>query len=508
MRVARIILWLMFALGLGLAVLYTEALLGVGTQAGAAYPPPGTPTATPRSSGTPAPSQLLLYLPYVARAPGPAAPVPQISIVSGASTYALVWQRSDAAQASSAPAAQVIVYTVYETHVDGDGSAEHVIASLVSRVAVESFSVPISPPATGVNSYRVEARNFVSAVTGNVVTLPAPPRFDDPVADGQGGRYTLRWSAVPGVSLYILEEATSAASIAVTQSWPLDKDTREREFGPQTLGTRWYRVTATTADATVRSAWKSVQTPRPGMWGVVTYGGVPKPGIFVDLMRCTVDNSNPLLCEDDVQIDTLKTLADGSYNFTKLPPTQDPSQPGKQYQLYVEYPNDEDDPSYLRDWFGEFRRWPQDAGPDGTTPPSNFDIMNVSLVSPAPSALQPLPVTFVWQRRNLLGDSYGLKFYGGDLSRPHYTRALGDVDFLGPLDSIDPLHMRVEYRWQVWISVENQGYGHSFYYRPITFTLRPPALSKDDSLDSLKSFISSDVRRSGARAPQLDPATP
>ena len=506
MRAAKIILWLVFALGLGMFVLNSEAMSGAATSAATAYPSPGTPTATPRSSQTPVPAQVHLYFPYVSFSPGPTPVAPQLSIVSG-DAYALVWQRTDSLPVNSNQPPAVIAYTVYERHTGSFGTSQRELGTVTSRLATESFSMPITPPATGVNAYWVVARNYVGAVPGNEVALPAPAIFDSQVVDGRGGRYTLHWSAVVGAGAYTLEQATSPASASVTRSWSLDKSTLQYEIEPQPFGTAWFRVTAKTADSSVRSAWISVQSPRPGLWGVVTYKGSPKSGVRINLMRCTVNNANPGYCEDDVQVDMLMTLADGSYNFTGVPPTQDPSDPGKQYQLYVDFTNDDDDPAYLLEWFSEYRRWPQDAGPNGTAEASSFDIANIPLVSPAPYAFQPLPVTFVWQRRGLLGDSYGVRFSDGDLTAPLYTRALGDVDSFGPLIDVRPLHLNTPspYSWQAWVNVEKQGHGRSYYKRPITFVTRPTALGKDASLDSLKSLLSPTTPPFSARPAHLEP---
>ncbi|MFN8470687.1 MAG: hypothetical protein U0822_00585 [Anaerolineae bacterium] len=506
MRAAKLILWLLFVSGLGVLLLNSTAFMGTAASSAAAYPPPGTPSATPRASGTPGAIRFLLYFPYVSRAPGPAPIAPQISIISG-DTYALAWNRVDGMLAGPAATPSVIAYTVYETRSGADGLQERELTTLVSRNGTDSFSVPISPPATGVNFYHVVARNYLAASASNQVTLPAPARIDDVVVDGHGGGYTLGWSAVQGADAYTLEEATSPSSAAVIRSVPVAKDTRQYDVQPHSLGTYWYRVTAKTTDAAVRSDWKSVRSPRPGLWGVVTYKGTPKQGVPVALMRCTVRASDPRYCDDDVQLDMLLTQADGSYNFTGVPATSDPSNPTKQYKLYVEFAND-DDPSYLLEWISDYRQWPQDAGADGTAQASSFDIMNISLVSPAPYALQPLPVTFVWQKRGLTSDSYGLRFSEGDLSAPLYLKSVGYTDSLGPFIDVRPLRLDTQYRWQVWVEVANQGHGRSFYYRPITFVPRPPTLSKDAALESLKSQVAPNAPPFSARAPHLESASP
>ena len=506
MRAVKMIAWLVFAFGLGVFVLSSEAVSSAVTSAATAYPPPGTPTATPRSGVTPSPGQVRLYFPYVSRSPGPVPAAPQVSIVSG-DAYTLVWQRTDGLQGSSTQPPAVMAYTVYERHADASGTTERQIATLPSRLANETFAVLISAPETGVNTYTVVARNTVAAQPSNEVTLPAPARFDSQVVDGHGGRFTLRWSPVVGAGAYALEQATSPSSAAVTRSWSLDKSTLQYEVEPQPLGAAWFRVTAKAADASVHSEWMSVQSPRPGLWGRVTYKGTPRSNVTVDLMRCTVNSSDPRYCVNDVQVDELTTLADGSYNFTGVPPTQDPSDPSKQYQLYIEFTND-DDPSYLLEWIGEFRRWPQDMGPNGTAEASSFDIANIPLVSPAPFALQPLPVTFVWQRRGLSGDSYGVRFTGPDLATPLYTRALGDVDSFGPLIDVRPLRMDTQYLWQAWVNVDKQGHGRSYYARPITFVPRPPSLGKDASLESLKSLLSPTTPPFSSRPAHIEPLIP
>ncbi|MFN8499401.1 MAG: hypothetical protein U0641_16245 [Anaerolineae bacterium] len=504
MRAAKLTIWLLFVLGLGVVIMNFEAVRGApATNAATAYPPPSTPRATPPPSETPGAMRVQLYFPYVSRAPGPPPLAPQARIMSG-DTYALAWDRLDGLLANPLAAPSVIAYTAYETYVGPDGPQERELATFLSRSPTESFSVPISPPTAGVNAYHVVARNYLAAVSGNEVKLPAPARFDSQVVDGHGGGYTLRWSAVSGADSYTFEEATSPSSSAVSLSVSLSSATRQYELKPHPLGTYWYRVTAKTADAAVRSEWKAVRTPRPGLWGVVTYKGTPKQGVAVDLMRCTVRASDPRYCDDDVQLDMLSTQVDGSYNFTGIPPTTDPTNPTKQYKLYVEFVND-DDPSYLLEWISEYRQWPQDAGADGTAQASSFDIMNISLVSPAPYALQPLPVTFVWQKRGLTSDSYGLRFSGGDLAAPLYLKSVGYTDSLGPFIDVRPLRLDTEYWWQVWVEVTNQGHGRSYYGRPITFVPRPPASDKDAALESLKSLVSPTLPPFSARSPHLEP---
>ncbi|MFN8481659.1 MAG: hypothetical protein U0768_01210 [Anaerolineae bacterium] len=503
MRAAKLTIWLLFVFGLGVGVVNFEALRGAPTTSAAAYPPPATPSATPPASGTPVVARVHLYFPSVSRAPGPAPVAPQVRIVSG-DGYALAWQRVDGMLANPLAAPSVIAYTVYESHVGSDGVQERELVTLLSRAPTESFSVPISPPTVGVNTYHVVARNYLAAASGNEVKLPAPARFDDQVVDGHGGGYTLRWSAVQGAEVYTFEEAVLPSASAVIQSAQVGKDTRQYELPPHPLGAYWYRVTAKTADVAVRSDWKAVRSPRPGLWGVVTYKGSPKSGVTVSLMRCTVRSSDSRYCDDDVQLDMLMTQADGSYNFTGVPPTSDPANPTRQYRLYIEFVND-DYPSYLLEWFSEYRQWPQDAGADGTAQASSFDIANISLVSPAPYALQPLPVTFVWQKRGLPSDSYGLRFDGGDLLAPLYLKSVGNTDMLGPFIKVDPLNFYTQYWWQAWVEIAGQGHGRSYYGRPITFVLRPPALGKADVGDSLKSHVASDLPPFSARPPHLEP---
>jgi len=119
---------------------------------------------------------------------------------------------------------------------------------------------------------------------------------------------------------------------------------------------------------------------------------------------------------------TTTTGADGHYCFTGVP-SLDASQ-----IYYVRYLNTTSSPNpgpdYLWDWRGN-KIVSYTAG--ATVPGGDFDVDDISLVSPADGASVTLPAQFCWTPRNVPSDNYVLGFYYAGTDETATTSYLGNI---------------------------------------------------------------------------------
>jgi hypothetical protein len=216
--------------------------------------------------------------------------------------------------------------------------------------------------------------------------------------------------------------------------------------------TRTAASTATPTSTRTPTATPST-TPPQCIEGRVTYDGAAAPGITLALRF-----------HDGTSWSTAATATtdrDGYYCFAGA------SSLGAGQIYYVRFgPNISDD-RYLWDWQGSqittYVSGTQQAGGD-------FDIANVSLLSPHSGAMVTLAATFSWGRRELAGDNYRWGFYDPDGSGSWWTGELGDTDSF-QLESLPegPSYGR-QYLWHVYVCHGPDGCGSSFYARAVTFS--------------------------------------
>jgi hypothetical protein len=116
-------------------------------------------------------------------------------------------------------------------------------------------------------------------------------------------------------------------------------------------------------------------------------------GLSLDLRRC-----NTSAC---ATLASVRTGADGRYQFTGVPAL------GSGEYYYVRYLNDDSSPNpgpgYLYSWSGA-----QIAAfvPGSAVSGGDFDVADVTFVSPPDGSSQTLPVTFCWAPRGIANEYY------------------------------------------------------------------------------------------------------
>jgi hypothetical protein len=196
----------------------------------------------------------------------------------------------------------------------------------------------------------------------------------------------------------------------------------------------------------------SVLKMTPGIYGKVTYQGLPISGVSVQLL----DNLY-------TKVSTVTTQSDGSYLFASVP-----SPPiGQSY--WVRYFNSSGDKNYLLSWksfnITIYITGNRVAGGD-------FDIANILPVSPASGATVALPCTFQWTPRIVTPtDSYSFILFdpnSGDLlfSSP----ALGYVSTYTLNSLPTSVNSGVEYSWSIKVYGSDGGLGQSLSWPYVTFS--------------------------------------
>ena len=190
--------------------------------------------------------------------------------------------------------------------------------------------------------------------------------------------------------------------------------------------------------------------------GTVTYNGAGIPGIPLRLRFY-----------DGASWNTAAETATGggSYSFTGLPSLV----AGQKY--YVRYGPNTTNSDYLFAWYG----------PDITSytagesvPGGDFDIANVSLLSPDPGATLPLPITFTWQRRGVATDTYRWVLLDPETGGWWVSDDLGYADSFTLTSLPEWAEYGKEYGWYVEVYNGPDSFGKSFYYRTITFSATSP----------------------------------
>lgn len=468
--------WALLAVWLGLAAVLASAILHMDSIATAAPGCPGTPTSyPPPPTHTPRATVVFTtkyktYAPLVNQQAGgwPAGPVTSV-VADPLAGLRIRWE----------PLPDALYYLVHEA-ANRDMSCQREIGRVQAQQTLE---VAVASPPTGGVYYRVTAVSRQGATVGEAVavSIPAAPRLS--IAEQPGGGYAVVWSQTAGAMTYRLFESLSSNMANASQVWSgasaLQVGDMSFVSGPRKRADYYYRLAVSTSQVTVLSEVLRVPVPRPGLAGIVTYGGQAIEGALVELWRCDGDASRCVTGREAV--DATMTQADGSYSFTQVQRTP----AGK--ALYVLFDNPRDNRDYLNFWRG-----PNIVGYNGVDTLANaahFDIANVFLEEPAPNATVVNPATFRWLRRGILTDDYRLTFM--DMS----GQPLGLGGRLGYVSTVrydveGALAFGRPYLWNVWVYGPDGGYGESFYYRQVTF-LRGRV--KDDTALPLAPLKASDA---------------
>ena len=212
------------------------------------------------------------------------------------------------------------------------------------------------------------------------------------------------------------------------------------------------RTPTATSTPTRTATPTTTSTPGRGIYGRLTYQGQAAPNIPLSLLRWG----------DWTTIATTVTDSSGAYSFTNVPTLP----PGT---YTVRFWNDSHDERYLLRWDG---RDITSYNMGDTVFGGNFDLANISLVSPVEGATVSIPVTFDWDARGISGDQYGWL-----IKNPNEPYVLAS----GPLGTSTeytlespPLGLKygIDYIWYIEVLNGDNGFGLSLY-RFIYFTTIP-----------------------------------
>jgi len=198
----------------------------------------------------------------------------------------------------------------------------------------------------------------------------------------------------------------------------------------------------------------AVSKPQPGVWGNVTINGAPASGIFLELRRF-----------DGAHFSTQASAYTGPAGYYIFNPPSLP--PGQFY--YVRYLNSSNTLGLLSYWA---TAKVTSFTPGASVGAGNFDLADISLLAPNPGAVVSLPALFQWVRRPATPtDSYQLSLFdpnsnGGAFGQ---TNLLGYVNGINLTSVPSDFHSGTTYGWYVAVNSPGDGYGESYYYRPLTF---------------------------------------
>ncbi|NOZ06705.1 MAG: hypothetical protein GXP41_10210 [Chloroflexi bacterium] len=192
--------------------------------------------------------------------------------------------------------------------------------------------------------------------------------------------------------------------------------------------------------------------PPTGIHGRVSYNGAAAADIELRLRY--YDGSSWSTAA------TTNTDCNGRYVFTGV------SGLGAGQKYYVRYGSNATLSNYLSNWYGpDILAYTAGTRLYG----GDFDIANVNLVSPAPGASLPLPVTFNWQQRGIATDTYRWYFFDPGSSDAWITNDLGNAGSFTLTGFPTGVQAGKEYGWYVRVYRGPYSFGPSFYYRRVTF---------------------------------------
>ncbi len=347
-----------------------------------------------------------------------------------------------------------------------DGNYDYTIAVrniTGTRVGLQSSALTIE---------YVDCQIYLPMILKGWPPLPRPPTLYPIDNADSDGHYSVIWSVAERAENYLLEEDDNAAfSSPVGVFFGADTTTNITGRIP---GTYYYRVkgrnscgdgpwsvpqavtvlppTPTPTDTPVPTP---TATPWPaGIYGMVTYHGMPVSGIGVGLARW----------EGDVWNYFREVVADdqGRYAFR--------DQPGWTGQDYAVFFLNERQATptnlYLEQWRGPV----VSAYTMGTTiSGGNGELRNIQLLALVAGATESFPVTFQWQTRNIASEQYKCCLYDEtDTSFGLCTSSLAaGTATVGQHDDIELGH---QYVWTIQVEGNEGSVGWAYEARPIIFT--------------------------------------
>jgi hypothetical protein len=206
--------------------------------------------------------------------------------------------------------------------------------------------------------------------------------------------------------------------------------------------------------------WACASTPPPTatISGRVTHRGSAIPGIYLSLWF--YDGLSPTLAF------TTATQGDGTYEFADVPEVISD-------QWYrVSYENgsggNADNPDCLASWDS----FVITSTGGATVAGGDFDIADVSLVTPATGLTVTLPYTFRWAPRSATpSDDYAYSLYDPTDHDP-WWRTNPPLGYTGEhtLEALPPgFGAGAQYAWNVWVFASDGGHGVSYQSRLVTF---------------------------------------
>lgn len=217
--------------------------------------------------------------------------------------------------------------------------------------------------------------------------------------------------------------------------------------------------------ATLSGYYDGVEINPGGISGRVTVNGGAVEGIPIDLYYY---DGNKWSIADSTETDE-----SSYYRFRGV----EPLLPGEEY--YASFGPNETDPNLLYNWYGpiidDYQEGDRVLGGD-------FDLADVTLLSPESGFVGELPITFQWERRELNRESYKVVVIDLDENIFWPTFDLGDVDsFELKLLAPDMLFNK-QYAWYVEVYSGPDSFGESFDLYDIEF--RPPSAMNRPARDA------------------------
>jgi hypothetical protein len=212
----------------------------------------------------------------------------------------------------------------------------------------------------------------------------------------------------------------------------------------------------------------STPTPTPtvttppsvsGIYGQVRYNGNPLAGI--NLVLYYYNGSTWSTWGSAVTTD-----ASGNYRFAGVPSL------GAGQKYYVRYANGSNgnasNSNYLA-WWASFTLTSYMTGANVSG--GDFDIADVTLVSPSPGSSGTLPRTFTWNRRTATtADNYEFNLFDPADLNPWAYISIGYVNNYTLNSLPSGFSFNTAYGWDMWVYGSGDSAGESYYYRTITFT--------------------------------------
>lgn len=184
--------------------------------------------------------------------------------------------------------------------------------------------------------------------------------------------------------------------------------------------------------------------------GIVTYDSTPVSNIELELRFYNGTSWSTYA--------TTATNSNGYYQFGSVPSL------GSDQYMYVRWYNSSSNSNWLSYW----SCWSIAAGDSSDLYICDFDLKDISLISPSSGSNISLPYTFQWNKRSTLSDDYELNLADLTDYAPYWWSSFGYVDNYEMLSLPTGFFPNEQYAWWMWVYGPD-GYGVSYYYHTITF---------------------------------------